>query len=470
MDERRFSLPKKRKGEKSLPVFLQNLKDDDDDIGAFFERFNLSSIMVNKTSFIISNNHFIKRSGWRDKRNVIAKVDDDRMQLVATVAYFDEDGTMWTNKIHMSFGENINDALYGWQRSANLLCINYNMDGWKTPRQTKLMVDVTILQNETELFDILQKVNPYTAEWARETGVDPQILLMAPHIETLCKAGYEFAKAFHSFNNINEESCTLFNRLCQVGTKPKNIFKTNKAIYSILKNESNLDIWDCYRRLDKTGKIKSDNVEVIYNQGFGVKDLGYINSILAKRYNGKPVFTWNTLVNYLGRLDTFEAIERKEAFVLLDDYLSMCNQLQMEPRIDGDSLKREHDIAARNCRNMRNEILSRQMTENCEVMKKYNYSESIYFIRAILSYDDLLEEAKQQHNCVASYGQRIASGHSYIYVMREVAHPDRSLITIEMAPNGKTIRQKYLAYNKPIHNKSQSEFIERWAAWCKKMG
>ena len=54
--------------------------------------------------------------------------------------------------------------------------------------------------------------------------------------------------------------------------------------------------------------------------------------------------------------------------------------------------------------------------------------------------------------------------------MREVAHPDRSLITIEMAPNGKTIRQKYLAYNKPIHNKSQSEFIERWAAWCKKMG
>lgn len=75
---------------------------------------------------------------------------------------------------------------------------------------------------------------------------------------------------------------------------------------------------------------------------------------------------------------------------------------------------------------------------------------------------------EQQHNCVASYGQRIAAGQSYIYVMREVAHPDKSLITIELSPNGKTIRQKFLAYNKPIHNKSQSEFIERWTAFCKK--
>ena len=464
-DERRTSLPKRKIGEKTLPVFLQNLKDDDADIGTFFAKFNLSTMMVNKKSFAIRKKWI--SSGYSDFRNVIAKIaSDNTRQLDTTIVYFGEDGTMWTNKVHMFFDEDL-CCMYGWQ-SRNFACRDFTMDGWKTPRQTKLMVDVTLLQDNTELLNILQKVNPYSAKWAVEMHIEPQILLMAPHIETLCKAGYEFAKDFHTFNNIKEDACTLFNRLCQVGTKPKNIFKTTKTIYSILKNETNLEIWDCYRRLDKTGKIKSDNVEVIYNQGFDAKDLGYVNSILAKHYNGKPVFTWNTLVNYLGRLDTFEAIERKEAFILLDDYLSMCNQLQMEPRIDGDSLKREHDIAARNCRNMRNEILSKKMTENCEVMKKYNYAENIYFIRAIQSYDDLLDEAKQQHNCVASYGQRIAAGQSYIYVMREVAHPDKSLITIELSPNGKTIRQKFLAYNKPIHNKSQSEFIERWTAFCKK--
>ena len=145
----------------------------------------------------------------------------------------------------------------------------------------------------------------------------------------------------------------------------------------------------------------------------------------------------------------------------------MCNQLQMEPRVDGDSLKREHDIAARNCRNKRDEIISRDMQENCERMKKYNYTEGVYFVRAITSHDDLLDEANQQHNCVASYGRRIANGSSYIYVMREVANPEKSLITIELSPNGKTIRQKFLAYNRPIHNKSQSDFIERWLKFCK---
>ena len=115
----------------------------------------------------------------------------------------------------------------------------------------------------------------------------------------------------------------------------------------------------------------------------------------------------------------------------------------------------------------RDEIISRDMQENCERMKKYNYTEGVYFVRAITSHDDLLDEANQQHNCVASYGRRIANGSSYIYVMREVANPEKSLITIELSPNGKTIRQKFLAYNRPIHNKSQSDFIERWLKFCK---
>ena len=470
-EERRKSLPKMIK---TIPSNLQNI-DCSDSLENLFKKMGKTGLWLDKCAeYCLYKNHlsFISRKRTANSifANIFAKNDDGNLkQLVATFVYFDENGTMWTNKINMFF----DDEVPTWRRyrqyeHENFLCTKYQMGEWKALKQTKLMPNVTILQTKNELFNILQKVNPYSAEWARKMGVDPQNLLMAPHIETLYKADFRFVQNFFSFQNLDEESCVLFNRLCQVGTKPKNIFKTSKTIYTILKNETKMEVWDCYRRLDKTGKIKSDNVEVIYNQGFDIKDLEHINSILAKRYNGKPVFTWNTLINYLGRLDTFEAIERKEAFMLLNDYLSMCNTLQMEPRIDGDSLKREHDIAARNCRNMRNEILSRKMKENCEKMKKYNYSENIYFIRAIQSYDDLLDEATQQHNCVASYGQRIANGQSYIYVMREVAHPEKSLITIELSPNGDTIRQKFLAYNKAIHNKSQSEFIERWTKFCKK--
>ena len=83
-------------------------------------------------------------------------------------------------------------------------------------------------------------------------------------------------------------------------------------------------------------------------------------------------------------------------------------------------------------------------------------------VRAIQSAEDLNKEASQQRNCVASYADRIVKGESWIFVMREVAQPDTSLITIEIDPNSFSIRQRYLACNQPIRNKEHSEFINRW--------
>ena len=45
--------------------------------------------------------------------------------------------------------------------------------------------------------------------------------------------------------------------------------------------------------------------------------------------------------------------------------------------------------------------------------------------------------------------------------MREKAHPEKSLITIELTPKGE-VRQALLACNRGIRNASQSAFIQRW--------
>lgn len=39
-----------------------------------------------------------------------------------------------------------------------------------------------------------------------------------------------------------------------------------------------------------------------------------------------------------------------------------------------------------------------------------------------------------------------------------------------MSPDGKTIRQKYLAYNRSISNNSITEFINRWGRFCREGG
>jgi hypothetical protein len=244
-------------------------------------------------------------------------------------------------------------------------------------------------------------------------------------------------------------------------------------VYTALKEETNLQTWDIYRRMCKTGKLSQDTVRQVYEAGYTIKDLEYVSTILGVKHDGKPVFTWTSLVNYMGRIDMYEAIDRREGLPILADYLSMCRQLDMQPRTDGDSLKREHDIAARLIRERHNEIMAKQMREAEERMRReiaegatkkgrLEYREQVFFVKPIYDYDELLDEARQQHNCVASYAERIARGTSVICTMRETAHPEKSLVTIELSPDMKDIRQKFLAYNQPIRNKAMTEFIERW--------
>ena len=42
------------------------------------------------------------------------------------------------------------------------------------------------------------------------------------------------------------------------------------------------------------------------------------------------------------------------------------------------------------------------------------------------------------------------------------ASSDKSLVTIELSPDCKTIRQKFLAHNQVIRNKAINDFIDRW--------
>lgn len=460
----------------SIPEFLTAIRSNALTLQEFLAQIGISVITFfdgwRKKSAVVTVNRLVMDDDANGRSLVVSRNREENhgenVSYCATLAYFDETGRLWRTDLKFCFDQNPFFNRYG-NPCHSIYCIEYALGEWSTPKTTKLMPGLHFLQNTNERWSILDKNRPYTAKWGLEVGADPECLLLAPHIEILCKAGFSFANQFRFYRLLNEDACTIFNRLCQQGNKPKDIFKTCKVVYSVLKRESDLEIWDSYRKLHKLGKIGSDTIQQAYDQGYRRKDLEYINSILAKRYNGKPVFSWNSLLQYLVRLDTFEAIPRQEAFGLLNDYLSMCGQLNMEPRINGDSLKREHDIAARNCRNRKDEIMAERMQANCETMKKYDYAEGVYFVRGIRSHADLLDEANQQHNCVASYAAQIATGKSFIYVMREVANPEKSLVTIELSPNGRSIRQKYLAYNQPIRNRSQSEFLDRWLKHIKTM-
>lgn len=340
----------------------------------------------------------------------------------------------------------------------------------------KVYCNNIFVQDAATLEARIREKKPYVWSWLTEKKYDINSYIVAPWLETLEKAGYKFAEYIlrNRISSLATSSIDCLNRLTTAGSKPKDILKTTKAVYLTLKEEQRLKTWDAFRRIANGPSITDDSIRMAYERNWNERNLEMVASVLAARYEGKPVFSWTSLVNYLGRLDMYEALCDSEALPILRDYLHMCSTLNMEPRIDGDSLKREHDIAARMVRERRDELRKkkldnyvlnqdRKISEGKDTkLARLDYSEGLYTIRRIRGYDDLQDEALQQHNCVAGYADRIAEGRSHILVMRETAHPDKSLITVELSPDFRQIRQKYLAYNQPVRSRSQSEFLERW--------
>lgn len=388
--------------------------------------------------------------------------------------YFESDASVWVSKVEICSNIGLSPMCFRYVAdygNGMRVDIRLSIGQWERVKQPTPSFDNVYIQSSTDLFAILKSAYPYVAEWASQHGYPYATSILAPYLEVLSKAGFAFVDKFMRSNV--KANYVYLSRLCQNGTSPKRIFKVPSALYLALKSEADLDKWDIYRKLVKLGRLSAESVGQALMVGLSERELELVHHILGATYANKSVFSWTSLMNYLQRLDTFEAIDCRTALQLLRDYLHMCKDLGLEPKVDSDSLRREHDVTARNhlimMRQKRDEKNAAAMLAACADMAKLNYREEEYFVRGIKNLEDLYDEANQQRNCVASYANRIANGLSYVFVMREVSSPDKSLITIEIDPNTYGLRQKYLARNEPIRNKAQTEFINRWVAFIKRM-
>ena len=300
-----------------------------------------------------------------------------------------------------------------------------------------------------------------------------ELFFMAPELEQLYKTGYTglvqaAADAYrkHDLNRIE-----MFNRLCRPGTKPKDIFKCPKEVYTALRTCSSLERWDIFRRCVRTGKISAECVTECYNRNYSEEILNKMARVVAMHYGDKPVFnTWNALQNLLDRADIYQGLEPVFALDLIADYIRCCNTLETPPRLDTDSLQREHDVAARNCRYKGDSRYREAMVPACAELQRLNWSNGIFFIRGIRSFEDLLQEARGQRNCVASYADWIADRTVLLFTMRRCCAPEQTMVTVQLSADRKRIEHALMAYNKPIHNRAMTEFLEQWLSFVRRGG
>lgn len=377
-----------------------------------------------------------------------------------TLLYFDDDGSAWINNLTMESTVSYGSIRYGYIKTPQINAdFTVALDEWK--KITRYTQYNSTIQSKNEILKIAEKCVPYAIEYANEKEFCIEDMLMAPYLEILSKAGYAIADSILHKQRIGKSEYEAFGRLCKPGNNPKEIFRVSPLVYKTLRKETDISKWDSIRKLESKTLITKEMMQLIAEPAYQYH-FTEICEILKAQYDGKQVFTPRSLMKYLERLNAYEAIEADEAFPLIKDYLSLCKTAGKKPIITGDSLKREHDVTLRLCREVKSEKYANDIRRRGKELEDKSYQEANYFIRPITDFDDLLDESMQQGNCLAAvYPAYIASGYASIFVMRETRHPNKSLATVELRSDG-TLGQHYLSHNRQMTNKAQLDFLKRW--------
>ena len=174
-------------------------------------------------------------------------------------------------------------------------------------------------------------------------------------------------------------------------------------------------------------------------------------------------YTPKSLMLYLDRLITYEAMTIRDALTLLHDTVRMSARISPKFEHYPRYLKTTHDIVQRNYSRMEAEFDANAFARrvNTAMERTINGYKFIY----PKSPQDIKDEAVQQNNCVASYIQRIIDGECDIIFMRRADAPDKSLVTLEVI-NEKVVQAKQRYNNETTEE--QNEAIAKYAAWLRK--
>ncbi|MCR4589747.1 MAG: PcfJ domain-containing protein [Lachnospiraceae bacterium] len=109
----------------------------------------------------------------------------------------------------------------------------------------------------------------------------------------------------------------------------------------------------------------------------------------------------------------------------------------------------------------KDEIDRKMWERSYEKMNGLEYEDGEYMIMAPEAKENLEDEARQQHNCLAGYIGKVTRGEEMILFMRKKKKPEKSLITIEVMPDG-MVGQIFGEMNRDPSEREMA-FIREWS-------
>ena len=123
------------------------------------------------------------------------------------------------------------------------------------------------------------------------------------------------------------------------------------------------------------------------------------------------------------------------------------------------NLEKEHDRLEKEYKIHNENIINTAIIKRNTILSVNTYKDKQFIIFPVPTLKALLEESKQQHNCVRTYAKKYANGESDIYLMRNIKAKNKSLVTVEVK-NNKIVQSRTKYNNSPTA--IQIKFLEEW--------
>ena len=194
-----------------------------------------------------------------------------------------------------------------------------------------------------------------------------------------------------------------------------------------------------------------------------------LQQIAAKKERNEIHYDAETFIEYI----TYDAMRqgyKKDISHFINtwsDYLDMARNAYKRAKIEKypDYLLSEHQKMIYK-KSLYEKVINEQKWQaSADRMAQYEWKPGgqKYQILSPKKPEDMYDEAQQQQNCLASYVERVTNGEDMIFFLRSSKKElsDKSIVTIEVYPNGKV--GQVLAKNNHKPSFDQLHFVKLWA-------
>ena len=278
-----------------------------------------------------------------------------------------------------------------------------------------------------------------------------------PSLEMISKMGLH--QLVHDLIYADDKDIPGYLKKEDKGTGIKRL--TKPQMQSLIQSSCHLSQFVAYMQISKK------DTEAMFEDFQWISSQSHSRHILDVLRVKIPNMTVKKMREYLEHVDEAQCCPVNESAQLWADYVRMLRDLDCDLTdkhlIFPNSLKREHDKAARKMTQVKDEKLNATFRERAVKNDKYAWENEEFKVLIPHDISELYEEGRKLSHCVGTYGKMVAEGRSVVAFIRKATDVDTPLCTIEIRQNA--IVQARGMSNRPAENiPKMKTFIKAWAA------